>query len=117
MVRQNGDQIHNKNGGKTEPDQNGGKAGQDQNGGKIEPDDNGGKTLGNNDILAERVARLCCDQYGRLSKQGKPRAGQWTVLAGVVLQTENNLEPVSLATGDFVWLLKMRIPGGGGGGP
>jgi len=50
--------------------------------------------------LAERIAGLCVDKYAELGKQGKPRDGQWTVLAGVVLQTGDRLEVISLATGN-----------------
>ncbi len=50
--------------------------------------------------LAERIAGLCVQKYAELGKQGKPRPGQWTVLSGVVLQIEDSLEVISLATGD-----------------
>jgi len=47
----------------------------------------------------EKIARLCLDKFKKLPKQGKPTAGQWTVLAGLVLEYENRLHLISLATG------------------
>jgi hypothetical protein len=58
--------------------------------------------------LAERIARVCIQQYSRLGKQGKPRLGQWTVLAGVVLQSKDRLEVISLATGEKSWSTARR---------
>ena len=69
------------------------------NGGKPSGGKPNGDIPSEDDILAERIARGCLEQYSRLSRQGKPGAGQWTVLAGLVLQREDKLEVVSLATG------------------
>ncbi|XP_023326597.1 tRNA-specific adenosine deaminase 1-like [Eurytemora carolleeae] len=50
-------------------------------------------------MTQDAIANLCLTRFERLPKQGKPGSGQWTVLAGVVVEHEGGLELISLATG------------------
>ena len=38
------------------------------------------------EIFADKLARLCCDHFNKLNKKGKPQIdGEWTLLAAIVL--------------------------------
>ena len=38
------------------------------------------------EIFADKLARLCCDHFNKLNKKGKPQIdGEWTLFAAIVL--------------------------------
>lgn len=38
------------------------------------------------EIFADKLARLCCGHFNKLIKKGKPQIdGEWTLLAAIVL--------------------------------
>lgn len=48
----------------------------------------------------DKISKLCLDKYASLKKTGKPSDSEWTILSGVVLQSNSNeLNVVSLCTG------------------
>ncbi|KAF4519373.1 hypothetical protein B566_EDAN008681 [Ephemera danica] len=53
-----------------------------------------------NSDLANSVAKLCLEKYSKLTKSFKPnRTGEWTLLAGISVDTGANHSLISLGTG------------------
>ncbi|WAR13291.1 ADAT1-like protein [Mya arenaria] len=68
--------------------------------------------------FAEAVAGLCLEKYAKLPRRGKPMVGkEWTLLAGIVMATENGEPPANLKeTSSMTAMLRFWLGGPFSGG-
>ena len=51
------------------------------------------------DTFAKRVREVVYDTYDRIKNGGKPQSHEWTVLASILVEKEDKMEVIALATG------------------